>query len=225
MAIILGSVNEMNLLMRSIKPEIFRLIIVQHNHREIINQIAEKIQQTYTDRPLSRIQLKNKTYRQLTNSIYEQRQGILIIEDFQNILDKPDVYVAFNQRRDKIAQYPLALICFVPTGNQVLQECMKKLPDFWSFRNLVVNLAWDRVAKYRTEESQQIPQFSTLGGKTIQEKERELNRLVSRVEELQNEPDSTALINTYYPQILKLLEDIGAYRRGLEYAKQWCEKK
>lgn len=219
MAIASASVNEIKLLLRSLRPAIFRLIVVQYNHRQVVDQVVEQIQYTYADRRFLRTSVKHKSYRALMETIYQQDSGVLIIEDFQYILRDPEVYVAFNQRRDKIAQYPLALVCFVPTGNEVLQECMKKLPDLWSFRNLIVEILW------KSDTSEAEPEehvtASTLGGKTVREKEKELNRLVNRVAQLQGDANNTALLLTYYPQISQLLAELGAYHRGLEYVKQW----
>ena len=220
MATTADSADEIKLLLRSIKPEIFRLVIVQHNHRQAIDQVEEQIRHKYADRPLHNIRTEGKSYRALMDTIYRWNSGVLMIEDFQKILDKPEVYVAFNQRRDKIAQYPLALICFMPLGNEILQECMKKLPDFWSFRNLVIALESEAVTLTALEPE---PAMSTLGGRTLQEKERELNRLTNRIDELSTDPANIAAIVSYYPQILQLLEETGAYRRGLEYAEHFLQ--
>ena len=224
MALVPESNREMKLLLRSLQPEIFRLIFVQHNHRQVVEEVLQQLHATYPDRSVNILRIANQDYRGLTTAIYRQERGILVIEDFQEILKKPDIFVGFNQRRDKIAQYPLALICFVPTGNEILRACMKKVPDLWSFRNLVIELIQEPVEDTMTlAPVSPEPEISTLGGRTIQGKEKELNRLISRLEELQGEPDSAALINTYYPQILQLLLDTGAYQRGLEYAEQFVK--
>ena len=224
MALTAESYQEMQLLLRSVQPEIFRLIFVQHNHRQVVGEVLKQLRTNYPKRAINLLQVTDQDYRGLTTAIYQQNGGILALENFQEILKKPDISVGFNQRRDKIAEYPLALLCFIPTGGEVLSDLMKKLPDLWSFRNLVVELMQELTEDIMvTVPASPEPAFSSLGGKTIQRKEKELNRLIRRVEKLQTESDSAALINTYYPQILQLSVETGAYQRGLEYAEQFLK--
>lgn len=215
--------EEIRLLLRSIRSKRFYFILVQYNHKSAVQLVKDRIAAAYPDRPTLTITTEDSTYRQLMDSIYGLPEGIAYIEDFDNLLKKPELYRGFNMRRDKISTQPIALIGFMLKGKANITRAMENIADMWSMRSLIAEIdvpVPEQNFQFITPEFRKI---STLGGANMEDKEVELERLKKRLERL---PDNNTNLLNYlntYKQILILCDDIGDYETGLEYSKQLLE--
>lgn len=240
-------------LFRLLRTEAFRFIIVRYNHYSLVNQLKEDLLHHFPERLQNTIDARNTNYRLLVDSYYKAAKGFFFIENFDEVLANPELYSGLNQRRDKLAQYPIALIVFVSisTDELFVRQIMEKMPDLWSFRSLLLDLKvkdleaiaveeWH--AKLDTEQLDaslldmknnftqavhtEIPSQNInikqlniteniLGGKTVVEKEQELNRLIDRITSVSS--TEVNLLRIAYEQITKLLVDLWRFDEAIEY--------
>ena len=132
--------EEIKILNKTLRSEAFRFIIIQYNLSTQITVIKSKINEAFPDRQILTIKTANISYRELMDKIYHFNKGIIFIDDFENILKDKELYAGLNQRRDKIASLPLALVCFLPTGKNIMKLCVNNIPDLWSFRSLYIDI-------------------------------------------------------------------------------------
>jgi len=137
--------EEIKPLFRLLRTEAFRFVIIQYNHFSIVKRLKDDLSGHFPDRPIYNIDGREIDYRSLVDNYYKLSKGFFLIENFEEILAKPELYVGLNQRRDKFALYPIALIVFISSGPQKLfaREIMKKMPDLWSYRSLLLDLKVD----------------------------------------------------------------------------------
>lgn len=216
-------IEETKPLFRLLRTEAFRFIIIRYNHYSLINRLKADLLQLFPDRPAFTVNGRDTNYRSLVDSYYKAARGFFYIENFEEVLANPEIYSGLNQRRDKLAQYPIALIIFISSGTEELyaRQIMEKMPDLWSFRALLLDLKVEISLPVQTENwnqfitPDQVLSTSTLGGSTPEEKEQELNRLLKRIREIpENEFN---LLRATYQQITKILEDLWRYDEAIEY--------
>ena len=137
--------DEIKPLFRLLRTEAFRFIIIQYNHHSIVKRIKDDLSGHFPDRPMYNVDGREIGYRSLVDNYYKLSRGFFLIENFEEILANPEIYAGLNQRRDKLALYPIALIVFISVGTQKLfaREIMKKMPDLWSYRSLILDLKID----------------------------------------------------------------------------------
>jgi tetratricopeptide (TPR) repeat protein len=140
------------------------------------------------------------------------------------VLATPELYTGLNLRRDKLADYPVAMICFLSPDapNLYAREVMDKMPDLWSFRSLLLELNQQtededettvRAFSFSEIEQLSLPLQSTLGGTTRVEKLAELERLQQLVQ--QTDSKERALLRNYWEQIQQLETDLGHYQAAI----------
>ena len=95
---------------------------------------------SYPDRKILSLFVYKNSYRWLMDQITELGQGIIFINDFEQLIQNPDIAVPFNQRRDKLAAMPVSLVCLAEVG--AMPKVTKAIPDLWSFRNLVLTFRY-----------------------------------------------------------------------------------
>jgi len=200
-------------LFRLLRTEAFRFIIVRYNHYSLVNQLKDDLSRLFPDRPQNTVDGRSTNYRLLVDSYYKIARGFFFIENFDEILANPEIYSGLNQRRDKLALYPIALIVFISSSTEELfaRQIMEKMPDLWSFRSLLLDLTVDVAQLIQSENGNQYVASepldsltSTLGGNNPEEKEKELNRLLKRVEEISE--NELNLLRVTYAQIAGLYE-------------------
>lgn len=212
-------------LFRLLRTEAFRFIIVRYNHYSLVTRLKGDLLQHFPERPQNTIDARNADYRLLVDSYYKAEKGFFFVENFEEILTKPEIYSGLNQRRDKLAMYPIALIAFLSSSTDELyaRQIMEKMPDLWSFRSLMLDLKVDISNPFQTENwnqsfvSEQVTTTTTttLGGNTPDEKEQELKRLLKRVSEVQD--SELNLLTILYQQIAKILRDLWRHEEAIEY--------
>lgn len=141
-------------LFRLLQTEAFRFIIIRYNHYSLVNQLKEDLLHNFPDRPQNSVDARNTDYRSLVDSYYNAARGFFFIENFNEILTNPEIYSGLNQRRDKLALYPIALIVFISSSAEELfaRQIMEKMPDLWSFRSLLLDLKVEDVQVTPTDE-------------------------------------------------------------------------
>ncbi|MEZ4984931.1 MAG: tetratricopeptide repeat protein [Saprospiraceae bacterium] len=154
-------------------------------------------------------------------------QGFVFIDDFEVLLEDPNLYVAFNQRRGKMARLPISLIAFLPPGERLVKTCIERLPDWWSVLSFLAELHPEAPAiadslALPTNAWQQ-PAYSTLGGTTHPERSEEIQRLKERIDALDITPENAPLLNRLYPQLLELYKTTGLYSLGYQAADHWLK--
>jgi hypothetical protein len=129
-------------LFRLLQTEAFRFIIVRYNHYSLVNKMKDELLKRFPDRPQNTIDGSKTDYRSLVDSYYKAARGFFFIENFKEILASPEIYSGLNQRRDKLATYPIALIVFISSSTDELfaRQIMENMPDLWSFRSLLMDL-------------------------------------------------------------------------------------
>ena len=100
-------------LKRVLNPSRFRFVVILYPNTNMIDNIKNHIKDIYPQSLVTNLDLKDKSYQDISNELYKNDEGFVYIDDFEQILDNPDLYYGFNQRRDKIASHNINLICFI----------------------------------------------------------------------------------------------------------------
>ncbi|MCB0837650.1 MAG: hypothetical protein KDD99_13355, partial [Bacteroidetes bacterium] len=221
--------EEITFLYRLLRTETFRFIIVRYNHYSLLQALKQDVKKKFPDRSVKEIDATKITYRELIDTYIELGSGFFFIENFRQILKDPELYAGLNQRRDKLAQYPIAIFALVepPAERHFGREIMEKMPDLWSYRSLMMDLkkeltpcnqTFELTTQLRREGFFQ-PLPSTLGGNTQQEKETELARLEKQ---LSATPETEIPLRlTLFSQIAELQFETSAFDRTLQTLKAW----
>lgn len=210
-------------LFRLLRTEAFRFIIVRYNHYSLVTQLKQDLLLHFPERPQNTIDARNADYRFLVDSYYKAKTGFFFIENFEEILANSEIYSGLNQRRDKLALYPIALIVFISSTTDELfaRQIMEKMPDLWSFRSLMLDLKVDLLKEILQPILSQsllsensIQHNRSLGANSIEEKEKELTRLIARIKSISE--NEINLLMTVYEQIARVLIELGRFNEAIE---------
>ena len=216
--------EELLLLSHAIEGDTFHFALAQWNHFSLIQQTRDFLRQQYPERSALSLTVKGLSYETLTERIYEHAKGIVFIDDFENLLEDPALYVGFNQRRGKMARLPLSIICFIPPGERYLDLCIKRLPDWWSVLSFFAELKTTEEKTERQPEFQEQTEYTTtLGGTNQKGRLDEIARLKKRIAEIKLTAANAHLLDEQFKQLLQLLETSGQYQKGLEEANEWLK--
>jgi len=141
-------------LFRLLRTEAFRFVIVRYDNYSLVNKLKQDLLLHFPERPQNTIDARNVDYRLLVDSYYKAETGFFFVENFDVVLGNPQIYSGLNQRRDKLAMYPIALIVFISSSTEELfaRQIMEKMPDLWSFRSLMLDLKTGEVQVTPTDE-------------------------------------------------------------------------
>ncbi len=200
------------------EPGVFQFIIVRHNHLSWITEVENALHSAYPDRKLSRLKLPLGFRQGLQYKAVAQESGFLLVDNFEKILEDDSARINFNQRRDLLSQYPIALIVFVPDSMEIVRKLQKGIKDFWSIRNLEIELR---------REGQSIIDFS--GGMTVDysgfgrtkpEKIEEFQRLKLRIADLESDPSTLSYRADMAYSIGRILGSIGRFDEAILWHSQ-----
>ncbi len=216
-------IEETKPLFRLLRTEAFRFIIVRYNHYSLVTRLKEDLSQYFPERSQNAIDARNANYRKLVDSYYKAESGFFFVENFDAVLANPEIYSGLNQRRDKLAMYPIALIVFISSSSDELfaRQIMEKMPDLWSFRSLLLDLKVEISKKKRNAELNQLqlfepaPAYHSSSRGRSSAKEKELNRLLKRVKKIAK--NELGLQKALYEQIAKLYHDLYKHDEAIEY--------
>lgn len=184
--------ENIQLLLKATRSEqLFRFIIIQQNHIAVYYEVKEILAKKYPQRLILYINILLENYQTLTEKIFTH-QGFVIIENFEALVNNPAFANGFNQRRDRLTQLPIQLICFLPEGKEYLRDCAEKIKDLWSVRDLILELNLLGEVSLSQIETMKLETFS------FEETFLELNRLTERINELE--------LNNFDPHLLTILE-------------------
>jgi tetratricopeptide (TPR) repeat protein len=138
--------TDLNILKKiiSFKGE-FKFIITYSSTLEQLNYVKGLISEEI-GMPVKVIDCKKINYRSLINIIFIS-EGVIILNNFQDLLKNDNLSVGFNQRRDRIVNQRIKIIASFtgPTIDTDIQLLPQSLMDWWSvragildFRELVV---------------------------------------------------------------------------------------
>ncbi|MGB0525766.1 MAG: tetratricopeptide repeat protein [Flammeovirgaceae bacterium] len=201
-------------LFRLLQTEAFRFVIVHYNHFDSVTRLKNDLKSRFPNRNARTINARKINYRQLLDAYYDTATGFFFVDNFEEIIKDPSIYAGLNQRRDKLAKYPIAFIAFIPHSQEQLyaRQIMEKMPDLWSFRSLMLTLL-QPLPQTNNEGFQGLESTRTsLGGKTDEEKQTELERLL---QEIEANPNELALVQTLYAQVIDLQIDLRLYGEAL----------
>lgn len=203
-------------LKKVLNPERFRFVVILYPNTNMIDEIKEHISSIYPESSTTSLDLKDKSYQEIAPELYKNNEGFVYINDFDEILNNPDLYNGFNQRRDKIASFNINLICFISLyqKDELFTKAINVIPDLWEFKNTVLELVKDEI----TEEISNIKvressSYSSLGGLTTKDKKVELKKLIKKLNDTKS--DELKLNLTY--QIATIYRDMGDISNALQY--------
>ena len=216
-------IEETKPLFRLLRTPAFRFVLVRYNHHSLLQQLKQELKNRFSHRAIVEVDAEKVHYRQLLDQYYQLEKGFFIIHNFRAILKNSDLYAGLNQRRDKLARYPIAIIAFIepPSSEKYAREVMEKMPDLWSYRSMLLDLKKAIERKAIEKPSSNFITISSLGGATKKEKEEELNRLLKIHRE--TDPKEVALLNNQYEQIVAIQKDLGLYREALLMIEKWLK--
>lgn len=227
--------DKIKLLLRAVRSPQFRFIIIQYNHFDIKKEITHLLQEKYPQRPSLHFDIRNTNYIDFTQTIFTQGEGFVFMHDFEELLENPEFYIGFNQRRDKFSKFPIYLIGFLPSGEAYLQLCARRISDMWSLRTLVLGLEkiielekFDFILKtpYNLNDVNDVSLKSLKNN--LLDKLLELERILTRMEELEFKVENEGLLTSLYPQVFNIyihLEDYKEHnnKNELKVLKFWQE--
>ena len=232
-------IEETKPLFKQLKTEAFRFVVVRYNHYSFVQQLERDLQSRFPERPCSILRANETTYKEVTETFFEQKKGFLIIEGFDDLLQddkfdakndarRKDITIGLNLRRDKLAKFPIALFVCVPAtaGKLYAKTMMEKMPDLWSFRSLMLDFEKEIIVQkdnntrdFEVETKQNTA--PVLSAEHLAAKEKELKRLEKL---LANTPEEEIAYRlTLYPQIVVIQKEIGLYQAALNTLEDFEE--
>ena len=224
-------------LFKLLRTSAFRFIIVRYNHYSLLQQLKQDLQQRFPERPFLAIDTKQTNYQQLTQAYYQLGSGFLLLEHFDDALKQQanpenrsdiaennqrrrDLCAGLNLRRDKLAQYPLALfVCMPATGDQLYGKLiMEQMPDLWSFRSYMLDMQriLPAIGITKAIETSQLPPEPIT---PTSEDANELNRLQRLIANTSLE--EIDYLRTLYPQLAQAAIEQGAYAIAEQALADW----
>lgn len=206
-------------LKKILNPNRFRFIVVLYPDRNIVNDIKGHITNIYPESSKVDLDLSGKSYQDISQDLYKNNEGFVFINDFDEVLNNPDLYNGFNQRRDKIASFNINLICFTSVHHkeELFTKALNVIPDLWEFKNTVLELELeektDELSNFRILDSNY---YSSLGGLTSSGKKTELSRLLKRLEKATYTAQQLNLLT----QISRINTDLGCFNEALKNQKK-----
>lgn len=216
--------QNINRLIRATREKLFRFIIIQYSHHDVIDDIRKTLKAQYPERKVNTIRTKMKSFSSLIDKVFEEGNDFILIPDFEYAINRKEIYLGFNQRRDKIAELPISLIAFVPVGNEYIRTIQEKIPDFWSFRTMVLNMPIEFPKKL--EDKSEFTQIQSTVDSTsfnAEEEQLELDRLLARIDTLPDKEHSLKI--NLMIQAAEICDTLGFYEMGqetIENAHQLC---
>jgi len=199
-------------LKKLLNPHTFRFIVILYNNTNEIEEIKTIIKGLYPHTDAS-------VYHNYIS------QGFLYINDFNGFMDDDKHYPLFNQTRDKIAKNNTNIIAFYPKKlkSSLHRKASDRLPDFWEFRSPLLELqpVEDTKETIKDKAITESSSYSSLGGNSTKEKNREIERLE---EKLKNTTLLELKINII-EQLARLYYEVGKYESAMGFTIQGLEFK
>jgi tetratricopeptide (TPR) repeat protein len=211
--------TEIDILIKNLKPPVFRFIIIKSIHPEqAISLVKKKIKENLPNKKSIVLKTEGKDYRELMDFVYANAKNIILIQDFDKLANNKDVSIGFNQRRDKLADLNLAILAFVPDNNGV-QDIMNNLPDLWSFRSSIIEFEFEPLQeKKKAEKTGEIDSDITYIEHNTAKKE--YKTIIKRIKNLDIIDENLPLLNASYIRLFDTCYSLGKYKEGLDFTKK-----
>lgn len=207
--------EQLLLLEKVLKQDGFRFIIIGQNHRDVHDHLKNWIKEKFPKQKVTTIEIAGKDYRSLMDAMTDNQNDWILIPDFDDLfnLQNEQMCTAINQRRDFFARNNMVLVCFFFEQNIKLMP--EKIPDLWSLRTLEISLE-AIVPKMILGDLWMQPGFETssLGGRTLKEKEKEVENLLSQIK--RTNPLDLILLGGLYRQLALIYFDFTDYQGAIE---------
>lgn len=206
-------------LIRRLQSPVFKFLIVKTvAGAYFADWLKRRLEHEIPKRKSVLLSVGKKNYRELMDTVYRYENGIVLIEDFDALLENKELTIGFNQRRDKFAALNIAIVAFV-TSNNGVQKIMNDLPDLWSVRVPVAELAYTPAGKeYRQHIalSNRSNAFADMDTKTAREN---IEALHKRLQKLEMKEANVHLINSTYFRLMDSYDFLGHYNEAIKQAE------
>lgn len=203
--------EELKLLIRATRNELFRFISVQYNHYDLVRKVKHDLVAQYPKRPVHYFNLDNCNIETFISDILASKSGLVFIEKFELIFTESfhSLCIGFNQRRDLFSTLPIQIIVFIPSGEDNLQHFQKMMPDVFSIVNPMIQL-------YQEIETMEFPIISIFDNSEysysgIEEAKSEIVRIKKRINELKEENGNDKIIISLKINLAMSYEYCGEY--------------
>lgn len=124
-------------LKKVLNTERFRFIILFYSDENSRDNCKKYICENFEHSKNITLDLEKSSYQKVAPILFDNEKSFIFIDDFFEVLNNPDLYNGFNQRRDKIASHSINLICFVNLEfeKRFYEESLSRLSDLMEFKN------------------------------------------------------------------------------------------
>jgi tetratricopeptide (TPR) repeat protein len=211
-------------LKKVLDPSRFRFILILYPNTNMIDEIKSYISNTYPESLVTNLDLQNKSYQDISTELYKNNEGFVYINDFEELLDNPELYNGFNQRRDKIASHNINLICFISLyqKEELFTKSLNVIPDLWEFKDTVLELQKDEKTNQLIDINvTDSMSYSSIGGTNTKDKKVKLENLLKELDEVNNDELRLNILK----QVAMIYDDLGESKLSLEYYLKELELK
>ncbi len=204
-------------LRRIVEVPLFRFVIIQALPQpDVFRDISDFLKKTFPERPRKEVNLLKTDYWALLKEFDEAQEGFVLLRNFEHLLHEPDLYVGFNQRRDRFASKPLTIIALLPTGIEVMRLLQDRIPDFWSLRAGTLEFRYRYLPEIKTYYQPRFrnPEPDT---RTVEDKKQTLDELSQRLADLQADAQNIDAIVSASSELTLLCKDLGRPTDALHY--------
>jgi hypothetical protein len=134
--------EELGILAKILDSGVFRLVIDKVAPNSFSFSL-NSYYQLFTKRPLPKwLTIPVNLLRVVSLSeIFEQQQnGVVQIEQFEQIIHDPELGIILNQQRDRLSNFPITLILSILDKGDNLIKVLKIIPDMWSIVGFILEL-------------------------------------------------------------------------------------
>ncbi len=212
--------EEIKLLIRAVRNELFHFIIVQYNHYDLVRRVKKELNEIYTNKSSHNFNLEEINQESFIHDIFECKSGLVFIEKFELIFTEEfrSLAIGFNQRRDKFSDFPMQIILFLPFEEKHIHDFKKKLPDVFSIVNPIIQLRLPLsvgALGNDNNEYESVSDFSNLN-----EAQQEIIRIEERLKNIENGPENTQLIRLLKSNLAKAYIFLANYEKGKSILEQ-----
>ncbi len=212
-----SNLAEFELLIRATRHELFRFIIVQYQHLDLVRTVKNDLKAKYPERHVAEFNLENINSETFIHSILACKTGLVFIEKFDLFFkeDLQTLAIGFNQRRDLFSTFPIQLIVFVPLGGDTLLHFQKTMPDFYSIVNLSISLKSENLPAENLQSK--ISSDNTNNDyDNIEEAKKDIERIEKRLTTLEDTPENASLRHELIIQLANAYRFNGNYLKSKE---------
>ncbi len=201
-----------DLIMNTIEADLFRYIVVQYNLFPAIKQLKKTLEIAFPHQKVVFLSIVENGYGLFMQKLYAFQNEIVIVPDFDLLLENDTWRIAFNQQRDKLSlQHKVNLLACIPDEKEYFELCAKGIADFWSIRHLSVRLEVEFIAE-KIEIEMFKPSFRdwqpVLSERELKERYITYKSIDNRLRELEDNETNRELIFVLLFQKIHIMLDV-----------------